>query len=298
MLAPAKINLYLHVSPPRPDGYHELDTLVAFSDYGDELSVAPSDDIELTIEGPFADRLTQDSTENMVLKAARALRHVFEQRHGETPGAAIRLIKNLPIASGIGGGSSDAAATLVEISKLWQLSLDDQELRAIGLQLGADVPACLYGQSAWLSGIGEIIEASPQLHRLPVVLVNPLEPVATADVYGRYDQLIQSDASLSGAERPSAFETPEILLDYLRDQRNDLEPAAKQITPSIDHLLKSLKRTRALLVRMSGSGGTCFGIYGGDGAARAAILDIQQRHPDWWVMATHLQTGIGRGVRS
>ncbi len=289
MLAPAKINLFLHVSSPRPDGYHELEALVAFSVYGDELEFSPSDGIELQMLGPFAEQLKTDLSENIVLKAAYALRGLCETKDIRERGACVRLVKNLPIASGIGGGSSDAAATLKGLCTLWGISLDETERNAVGLSLGADVPVCLYGRSAWMSGIGEKIEAGPKLPQLPMVLVNPAFPLSTADVFRRFDQSIQPEITQPAAERPPNFDTEDSLLDYLRCQRNDLEPAAKELAPIIGSVLEDLKAAGASLVRMSGSGATCFGLFGEEGHARAAVPAIQARHPDWWAVATHLQ---------
>jgi 4-diphosphocytidyl-2-C-methyl-D-erythritol kinase len=283
LAAPAKLNLYLHVVGRRPDGYHLLDSLVAFAAVADELTLAPAADLSLTIDGPFGGSLGV-GVDNLVLKAA----HALAARSGRTSGAAIRLTKHLPVASGIGGGSADAAATLHGLNRLWNLGLSGSALAQIGLALGADVPVCLSGLPSFFGGIGDEIQSAGPLPRAHVVLVNPGVPLATAAVFRARAQA--ADAAYSQPARWTAAVPDTLALAGLLAKRgNDLAAAAIGLLPAIAEVLAAIERQPpCLLARLSGSGATCFGLFAERGEAREAAAAIAAAHPDWWVVATVL----------
>lgn len=270
VLARAKVNLALHVTGRRADGYHLLDSLVAFADCGDCITVAPAATLSLTITGPFASGLSVP--DNLILKAARALH--------PTRGARITLEKNLPLASGIGGGSADAAATLHALSRLWSLPLPAPETV---LALGADVPVCLSGQPARMQGIGELV-TPVQLPGAGLLLVNPGVALSTAEVF----------RSLTARANPPLPDPPTFinaqgLATWLAAQRNDLQAPASALAPVIAETLAALAQTPGtLLARMSGSGATCFALYPDSTAARLAAAQLRMIHPTWWITATSL----------
>jgi 4-diphosphocytidyl-2-C-methyl-D-erythritol kinase len=271
----AKVNLSLHITGCRADGYHELESLVVFAGVGDDLVFAPAAELTLSLAGPFAPAIAADD-DNLVLRAARALR----TRLGLADGARIRLDKRLPVAAGIGGGSADAAAALTGLAELWGAG-DAAALAEIAPSLGADVPVCLAGGPSYVSGIGERIAPVTDLPPAWLVLVNPGRPLATGAVF----------AARKGAfSPPSAWVGPIPTIAALAGQlgayRNDLEPAARRLLPEIGDVLAALSATEGcLLTRMSGSGATCFGLYGEEPAARAAAAAIQAKRPMWWAAA-------------
>ena len=283
--APAKINLYLHLTGKRSDGYHLLDSLIAFVGIHDRVLVAPADGLSLTIEGPFGDDLKGTQTDNLVLKAARRL----ADSAGTEAGADIRLDKRLPVASGIGGGSADAAAALTGLSELWGVArggggVGGPDLEKLAVDLGADVPVCLFGSAAFIDGIGEEIARSPALPPAWLVLVHPGVALSTPEVFA---------AREGGFSEPARFddapESAQALADILAGRGNDLTAAAIGLQPAIGDALKVLEAAdECLLARMSGSGATCFGLFhDAGGAARAAAI-MSQNHPQWWVQATPL----------
>jgi 4-diphosphocytidyl-2-C-methyl-D-erythritol kinase len=270
--APAKINLYLHVTGRRPDGYHLLDSLVAFASVGDSVSVRAASVTTLAVEGPFAAGLPAGA-DNLVRRAADLL--------GKGRGAALRLVKNLPVASGIGGGSSDAAACLLALRDLWRGGESDADLAALGLSLGADVPACLLRRPLRLSGIGEGTGEAPALPAAQLVLVNPGVPLATPAVFAAFR------SGGSGFRPPArgepAFGSVAVLASWLRGQHNDLEPAARFLAPPVDVALAALRaQPGCLLARMSGTGATCFGLFPTPLSAQRAAAQIAKAEPDWW----------------
>lgn len=276
--APAKLNLYLHVVGKRPDGYHLLDSLIAFADIGDSVTASPTPgrDLTLTVDGPFAAGLS-DEPDNLVLRAARALR----QATGAGDGAHLTLIKNLPVASGIGGGSADAAAALKALSLLWGASLPADDMARLSLDLGADVPICFHGRPAFVSGIGEKITPAPALPDTPLVLINPLVPVATPPVFKARTGPFQTEAPFTGVP-----ESPHALAKTLADRTNGLEAPAKTVAPEITQVLDAILETDdVLLARMSGSGATCFGLYATPESAKEAQRNIANTHPGWWCQA-------------
>lgn len=271
--APAKINLALHVRRRRPDGYHELETLFAFCRDGDVAMVERAAATTLALTGPFAPALAGESQDdNLVMRAVRA----FQARFGVADHYAITLDKHLPVASGIGGGSADAAATLRALARLHGIAPDHVDLFGIAGELGADVPACLLGRTARGEGKGDALQPLEPLGERPVLLVNPGVGVSTAAVFGRWD----------GVDR-GPLEQGEVMA-VAAAGRNDLEPPARAIAPEIDAVLALLEASPGVLFsRMSGSGATCFAIFQ-DAAARDAAADAA-RARDWWALATFLR---------
>lgn len=279
VFAPAKINLFLHVTGRRDDGYHLLDSLIAFAGIGDVVSVEPSDALTLHLTGPFADSLPV-SDDNLVMRAARALAATGQV--ALPSGATITLEKNLPVSSGIGGGSADAAATLKALRALWPVSADDSDLAAIGLALGADIPVCLQSRTSRMQGIGEKIIPALPLPSVAVVLVNPGIAVSTVGVFSR-----RSGGYSDIAEDAGPWSDATAMADGLRCSRNDLTDAAISLEPGIGDVLAALDAAPdCLLARLSGSGATCFGLFPDDGAAARAAERIATAHPVWWVRAT------------
>jgi 4-diphosphocytidyl-2-C-methyl-D-erythritol kinase len=277
--APAKINLALHVTGQRADGYHLLDSLVTFTDFGDELTFAAGDADSLTIDGPFAAQLQEEEAgKNLVIKARDTLRAMAADR--PCPSVAIHLTKNLPIASGLGGGSSDAAAALRGLSQLWELALSEQELWAAGLALGADVPMCLAGRPLRARGVGEEITLVDAFPALDLVLVNPGVEVSTAAIFKAL--LKKDNRPMSPKANLASFHAA---CEFLSAQHNDLQRPAIALAPVIADCLEALGNHGAMLTRMSGSGATCFGIFTNvANAARAAEM-IKRQNPQWFVRA-------------
>ncbi len=284
VIAPAKINLYLHVTGRRADGYHLLDSLVAFAGINDVVSVRPAAELTLELIGPFAEAVPAGS-DNLVLMAARALR----EQAGTGDGAALKLTKRLPPAAGVGGGSADAAAALRALNGLWGLGFADMDLLAIGLELGADVPVCLRGRAVFMSGVGENLAPAPALPRAWVVLVNPGRPLSTPSVFEKRREMtgdgFSAPAGFDYAPRDAAE-----LAAVLAKRRNDLEDAAVALIPAVGEVLAALNETAGvLLARMSGSGATCFGLMATAEAAATAALALAGGHPDWWIKAASLK---------
>lgn len=266
--APAKINLTLHVTGRRSDGYHLLDSLVAFADVGDAIRVSTADDLLLSIDGPFADSLAKD-TDNLVLRAARMF--LTDQ------GARILLTKNLPVASGIGGGSSDAAATLRALSELWQLPMPSMQ---DAMALGADVPVCLAPGAQRLAGVGDRVAPVAALPPCQIVLVNPGVAVSTPSVF----RSLHGRASTPMPAEIPSFEDASALATWLVTQRNDLTDPAISVAPVIAEVLSKLTQSGSLFSAMSGSGATCFALFNeGDRRAQSFVHSITRQHPDWWV---------------
>lgn len=280
--APAKINLYLHIIGRRKDGFHLLDSLIAFASIHDTLSLKAAIELNLEIDGQFACRLTKEPN-NLVLKAARGLARICDVNKG----AQIRLTKSLPVASGIGGGSSDAAATLKGLIRLWKVQPDSQSLQRLALELGADVPVCLNGQAAFMSGIGEKISKAGPLPICSLVLVNSGAAASTPAVFKTWAQS-QPDFSKSGQFNYTPKNIGE-LVSILKSRKNDLDQAAQVLCPEISRVLSALKNSQgSLLARMSGSGATCFALFADPEEAEAASLDLTHRHPEWWVRSGSL----------
>lgn len=280
--APAKINLALHVTGRRADGYHSLETLVAFAEVGDELEAQPAATDSLAITGPFAGPL-MGSDGNLVLKALAAFRAHWPQTLPS--GLALTLRKNLPIAAGLGGGSADAAAALRLFARMSMRGVALPELLALALPLGADVPMCVYSRPAEVRGVGEIVLPLARFPTLHVVLVNPLLPVVTADVFRRLER--RENPGLPELVDPPA--RPAQLALWLSETRNDLEPAALKLVPVIGELEARLgQASGCILARMSGSGATVFGLFGSSAQAHQAAHDLRETWPDYWVTASPL----------
>jgi 4-diphosphocytidyl-2-C-methyl-D-erythritol kinase len=276
-LARAKINLFLHVGDRRADGFHPLQSLAVFPDFGDRLAAEEADDLSLVIEGPFAPALTNG--DNLVLKAARAL----AARAGRPAQAKLTLTKNLPVASGIGGGSADAAAALRALASLWRLNPDDKALCDIAAALGSDIPVCVASRPAFMEGRGEALTPLTSLPPLPLLLVNPGVAVPTKDVFAALVLRRGTEMKLPA----NGFSDLADLLRFLEATGNDLEAPALGFQPVIGEVLFALKALPgALFTRMSGSGATCFALMpDDDGCARAAAM-LKEKHPGWWIAPT------------
>jgi len=273
--AHAKINLHLHVIGRRADGYHALDSLVAFASVHDTVRAAAGEGLKLILNGPFGAALGSAGEDNLVLKAARLLAEALRR----SPDATIHLTKRLPVASGIGGGSADAAAALRALLRLWRAELPADQLQRLALSLGADVPMCLAGIAARIGGIGERIMPVPALPQAGLVLVNPGVPVPTPAVFKAREGAFSAPA----AALP-ALASLDDLVRYLAATANDLEAPARGIAPVIGDVLAALRRVEGCrLARMSGSGATCFGLFADEGAAKHAADQLMNRHAEWWV---------------
>ena len=277
--APAKVNLYLHVTGRRDDGYHLLHSLIVFAGVGDQITVAPAEDLQLTVEGPFAADVPADPT-NLVWRAAELL----AGRANMAPRARIRLTKNLPVASGLGGGSADAAAALVGLCRLWGLQPGRQGLDDLAIKLGADVPVCLAGGASTIGGIGEAVDPAPGLPEAWLVLANAGVAVSTPAVFRARRGAFSAPRRVT--ER---IVTAEDLAAALAARDNDLTEPALELAPVIGEVLLALStEDGCLLSRMSGSGGTCFGLFDREGQARTAAAAIGAARPGWWVAAAPL----------
>lgn len=276
MLARAKVNLYLHITGKRADGYHLLDSLIVFAEGGDVVEARAADKLALTIDGPFADGL-DSGPENLVLRAAGALQTLT----GGKQGAAIKLTKNLPIASGIGGGSADAAATLHALCDLWRVNPGREALLQLTAKLGADVPVCLAGRPSFVGGIGEDIAPADGLPRSWLLLVNPRVATPTPAVF----KARRGDFSQAGRWP----QPPQDFTDFtarLKACRNDLTEAAISVTPQIRDVLATIAALPdCALARLSGSGATCFGLFADERSARAAERQLRAAYPQWWSLA-------------
>jgi 4-diphosphocytidyl-2-C-methyl-D-erythritol kinase len=274
--APAKINLYLHVLGRRDDGFHLLDSLIVFAGVGDRIEAEASHGLHLETDGPHGAALG-GAEDNLVIRAARALAAAA----GIDANARLKLAKNLPVSSGIGGGSADAAAALHVLDRLWHLGLSKAKLQEIARGLGADVPVCLNGWPSFVGGIGERVDAAPPLPDCWLVLANPGTAVSTPAVFGARTGPFSRPERFSEAPASAAA-----LAAALAGRRNDLTDAAIGLAPEIADVLASLERLPGcLLSRMSGSGATCFALFGDweDAATGAALLS--EDHPGWWIEA-------------
>lgn len=280
-IARAKINLALHVTGRREDGYHLLDTLVAFPNFGDRLTARAAPSLSLDITGPFATNLAAGD-DNLVLKAARLL----AERAAGPRGAELNLEKNLPIASGIGGGSADAAAALRLLNEIWRIDMDSAELADLALKIGADVPMCLASTPLVARGIGDEITPIAALPEAGFLLVNPGAALSTPDVFMALER--RDNAPLPAL--PDAFADAADLSAWLAETRNDLEVPAIALAPVIADVLTELRaQPETLLARMSGSGTTCFALYSTPEQARAAARSLAARHKTWWIQAAKLR---------
>jgi 4-diphosphocytidyl-2-C-methyl-D-erythritol kinase len=282
----AKVNLTLRVIGRRTDGYHDIESVVAFADCADRLTLEPGEVLALSMSGPLADACG-DTSDNLVLKAARLLgERVADLRVGH-----FTLEKVLPVAAGIGGGSADAAAALRLLARLNELSLDDGRIMEVALKTGADVPVCVASRACDMSGVGESL-LPLDLPTMPCVLVNPRVPVATKDVFKalglRHGELLigATDIVMQAPSWPDTSSAVDDWIDALASGTNDLEAPAARVEPVISGVLSALRQASGVrLVRMSGSGATCFAIFATDAAAAAAGDKLRAEHPGWWVHA-------------
>jgi 4-diphosphocytidyl-2-C-methyl-D-erythritol kinase len=273
--APAKINLTLRVLGRRADGYHQLESLVAFADVADTLTLQPDAEDGLEVTGPFAGS-SGPAAENLVLKALVAARkHIAGLKAGH-----FLLEKKIPVAAGLGGGSADAAAALRLVARTNGLGVDDPRLMAVALAIGADVPVCFGSRARIMRGVGELLSEPIELPVLPAVLVNPRVPLATRDVFGKL-AVARSGSDL--ADVPREFDA---LIEFLKEHGNDLTPAANACAPVVSEMLGALHALPSVrLARMSGSGPTCFAVFGSQREAATAAQKLKDYRKDWWIQS-------------
>ena len=282
--APAKINLFLHVGPVGADGYHPLCSLMTFADMGDRLSISTADHPSFEIDGPFAAGLQDDADDNLV---ARATRSLLAKAKGPQPPFRLLLTKALPIAAGLGGGSSDAGAALRLVRNALQLPVDDDDLRSLAAALGADGVACFTAEPMIASGRGEQLSAAPDMPILDAVLVNPGVACPTGAVYRAYDEIGEGDADQPSL--PDRFEDAQDAAAFLSFCRNDLEAPASSLAPQVGEALALLRaEPETLLGRLSGSGATCFALCAGDIEAEGLAARVSALRPNWWVRRCRL----------
>ena len=283
--ARAKVNLTLRVNGRRADGYHDLESVVAFADCADRLTLSPGPDLDLTMSGPLA-QACGDTSDNLVLKSARLL----AERVPNMKAGSFSLDKALPVAAGIGGGSADAAAALRLLAQLNGLAIDDPRVIEVAQLTGADVPVCINSLGCVMSGVGETLEPL-SLPTMPCVMVNPGVPVATKDVFKalglRNGELLVGATDVFLQDRwPDAKSSLEDWVEALAASSNDLEAPAMRVQPVIGQVIAALNATNgAWLARMSGSGATCFAIYENTAEAGRAAEKLRRDHPGWWVHA-------------
>lgn len=279
-LAPAKVNLFLHVDGRREDGFHELESLVVFTAFGDEVSLAPASELVLERRGVFAGDLPDNPEDDLCLRAAAQLAQAFAR----APSVHISLEKNIPVAAGIGGGSSDAAAVLRGLCRLWDMDCRDPRVTRIAEGLGADVPVCLHGGAAFVSGVGEVVRPLAEDPAFHILLVNPNEALSTANVFGAFVGGVGLTEGLADSVRS---EDPVAFFRTIMTSRNDLAAAAQALCPAVETVLKSLaQNTDCTLARMSGSGATCFGVFPDAESCRRAGEMVSHAHREWWVCPT------------
>ena len=280
-VAPAKLNLSLEILGRRPDGYHELESLVVFVDLGDEIFLEQAQDLSLTLSGPFADSLGSGS-DNLVLRAARRL----AEAAAIEPRAQLRLVKNLPVGAGLGGGSSDAAETLKALNRFWHLHWPEERLIELAGPLGADLPVCLYARPALMRGTGDRLQPAPPLPAFSVLLVKPRCCLETALVY----EARRGPFSRASRWWQDPLKDAGELAALLGKKSNDLEAAARRLCPDITQVLSALEQTpHCLLARMSGSGASCFGLYRTITQAQSAAAALAADRQDWWIVPARVQ---------
>jgi 4-diphosphocytidyl-2-C-methyl-D-erythritol kinase len=281
--APAKVNLFLHVGGPGPDGYHPLCSLMACADVGDTVAVRVGEG-SVSVTGPFARSVGRES-DNLIITAVRAFVAELGRPMEEL---SFRLDKQLPVAAGLGGGSSDAGAALRLMRDVFTPGFDDARLEKVAAAVGADGAACLWGRPVLAEGRGERLSPAPGLPELHAVLVRPPVPVSTAEVYRRFDAAGRF-GEVTPPLMPDAFESPQELAAWLATQRNDLEAAAIAVAPEVGAVLATLAdEPETLLARVSGSGGTCFALCADDIAAEGLAERVESMAPAWWVKRCRL----------
>ncbi len=277
MKAFCKINLFLHITGKRDDGYHSLESLFYFPNIYDEIEITEGEE-SLFIMGKFAHKLQGDAENNIIFKAYKLLQQKFPEK---VPELSFLLVKNLPVASGIGGGSANAALVLRELNKRYHLGLSTIDLFKLGVKLGADVPVCILSEPCFAQGIGEVITPVPNFPKIHLVLANPNVEVSTAEIF----KMGFSEFS-APVKNNFEFSRTQSLIDFLDGTHNDLEKNALQLCPSIHDVLADIGSQEGnLLARMSGSGATCFGIFETKDKALQAKQNIISKNPNWWVEA-------------
>jgi 4-diphosphocytidyl-2-C-methyl-D-erythritol kinase len=276
LAAPAKLNLYLHVTGKRADGYHLLDSLVAFADIADRVTIAPATELSFAADGPFAGAFAHDDPAgNLVVRAALELGAAA----GREPNVALTLTKNLPVASGIGGGSADAAACLRGLARLWGIDPVGDVLVNVAAKLGSDIPACVDGRVCYMGGVGTELAPAPRLPEAGLLLVNPGVGLSTPAVYRARQGAFTQEMRFADAPKDARA-----LAGLLAERTNDLAAAAIGLVPEIAAVLDAIGQTEScLLSRMSGSGATCFGIFADKEAATRAAAAVKVANPGWWV---------------
>lgn len=275
--SPAKINLYLHITGKRPDNYHLIDSIITFININDQMLFEPSKENKLIIEGQFSEKLS--ISDNIILKAIEK----FNIKTGKNNCLNIKLIKNIPVGAGLGGGSSNAATTLIALNKLYKTNLSINSLKEIGLELGADVPIFIEGITSYVSGIGEVLENLSAMPKLNILLVNPGKHLATKDVFYRLDEI----AKPAEFTKQLSFNSQTELVNFLLKTDNQLEQPAIAIEPVIKYILKTISLENGCqLAKMSGSGATCFGIFENKKIAEKAAENIRKNHPLWFIQTT------------
>ncbi len=283
--APAKLNLFLHVTGRRPDGYHNILSLIVFMDFGDRLTARPHSEpgggAPLQISGPMAGPIKSEEN-NLIFQATEILKNTAGNSQS---GIDFQLEKHIPVAAGLGGGSADAAATLRALNRLWNLDLNDHELEALALPLGADVPVCVTSRASLASGIGEQLEPAPQMPELFLLLVNPGIAVPTPVVFQGLGETKQRPE----IDIPSGFADIAAFAEFLHTCRNDLEAPAIKIAGVVGDVLGTMRdQPDCLLARMSGSGATIFGLFPDKAALAHAANNMRRSNPAWWVMETNV----------
>lgn len=281
IFAPAKINLFLHITKRLSNGYHTLDSLVAFADIGDIITIESAPSFSFHIKGPFADAFKEEERstflngENLVIKAARSLSQVADRPLN----IKITLTKNLPLSSGLGGGSSDAAATIWGLQELWNLAHDADYLVPLMTKLGTDVPVCLNCRPTIMQGIGDILLPAPTMSEIPLLLINPMLSCATQDVFLHHSGTFKKKITL-----PENLDSVFDLVETLCTLENDLFEPALKLIPEIENVINALNaQEHCLFSRMSGSGASCFGLFETIEHAENAAEKIKAENPDWWV---------------
>jgi len=281
--APIKINLALHVTGQEVGGYHSLQSLVTFAQAGDGLSAKASAEDDVILEGEYG-HLLSAGEENLIVKARNLLRMMIGKAAFPV---CLTLTKNLPPASGLGGGSADAAATLLTLKTLWQEEIDKKRLYDLARQLGADVPMCLSAlqkaQALLATGIGDELTQLPNFPPLDMVIVNPNKKLATPAVFAALTQKNNPPFELN----PHSLDTVDKVIETLKLMRNDLTPPANALMPEIGQILRGLEKGGASLARMSGSGASCFGIYKSQAQAQEAAAAFQAHYPDYFIKPVH-----------
>lgn len=281
IFAPAKINLFLHITGRLDNGYHTLDSLVVFADIGDRVEIEPAPDFQFRVQGPFASGFSakeldaSPNSSNLIVQAAWTLSRAAQK----VPNIRVTLTKNLPLASGIGGGSADAAAVIWGLLEWWGLSSQAHYLPGLMARLGADVMVCLPCKPARVRGIGDVLDPGPVMPEIPVVLVHPGKACPTAAVFSHFSGKFKEPCPM-----PGSLETFDDLISFLKKQDNDLLGAARRTVPEIDNVISTLSVQKECgIAQMSGAGATCFGLFRTEDAAQAAAKVIAAENPDWWV---------------